>query len=79
MTDSPAVPETCRVCGEAIPPDRAATCNNCHEPFHLRTRQDQDGADCGDVWINEQYLSLEFVCFACLGKGSKEPAVGEGH
>ncbi|HEY5641179.1 MAG TPA: hypothetical protein VIW01_14130 [Dehalococcoidia bacterium] len=79
MTDSPAQPETCRVCGGTIPPDRVAHCNNCHEPFHLRTRQGQDGADCGDVWINEQYLSLEFVCFDCLGKSSREPAVGEGH
>ena len=69
----------CRVCGEAIAPDRAATCNNCHEPFHLRMRQDQDGEDCGDVWIHDQYLSLEFACNVCLGKAGSEPAVGEGH
>ncbi len=69
----------CRVCGEAIAPDRAATCNNCHEAFHLRTRQDQDGDDCGDVWIHDQYLTLEFACLVCLGKADSEPAVGEGH
>ena len=69
----------CRVCGEAIAPDRAATCNNCQGPFHLRTRQDQDGTDCGDVWIHDQHLSLEFACNLCLGKAGKEPAIGEGH
>ncbi|HEY5638536.1 MAG TPA: hypothetical protein VIW01_00615 [Dehalococcoidia bacterium] len=75
MTDT----TQCHVCGEAIAPDRAANCNSCHEPFHLRTRQDQDGTDCGEVWIHDQYLSLEFACARCLGKGSQEPAVGEGH
>ena len=69
----------CRVCGEAIAPDRAATCNNCEEPFHLRTRQDQDGTDCGDVWIHDQHLSLEFACNVCLGKAGNEPPIGEGH
>ena len=69
----------CRVCGEAIAPDRAATCDNCQEPFHLRTRQDQDGTDCGDVWIHDQHLSLEFACNLCLGKAGEEPAIGEGH
>ncbi len=69
----------CRVCDEAITPDRAATCDNCQEPFHLRTRQDQDGDDCGNVWINDQYLSLEFACNVCLGKASEEPAIGEAH
>ena len=69
----------CRVCSEAIAPDRSATCNNCHEPYHLRTRQDQDGTDCGDVWINDQYLSLEFACNICLGKAGSEPAVGASH
>lgn len=75
MTDT----TPCRVCGETIAPDRAATCNNCLEPFHLRTRQDQDGTDCGDVWIHDQNLSLEFACNLCLGKGSQEPAVGTSH
>jgi hypothetical protein len=70
---------TCHICGEPIPPDRLATCNNCHNPFHLRTREDQDGTDCGEVWINEQFLSLEFACALCLGHGSAEPPVARGH
>jgi hypothetical protein len=71
--------ETCNVCGDHIPADRLATCNNCHEHYHLRTREDQDGDDCGEVWINEQYLSLEYACNACLGKGVSEPPVATGH
>lgn len=71
--------ETCNVCGEDIPPDRLAACNNCHEHYHLRTREDQDGTDCGEVWINEQYLSLEYACNHCLGAASSEPPVATGH
>jgi hypothetical protein len=37
-----------------------------------------------EVWINEQYLSLEFACFKCIpGDGQAgardEPPVGKGH
>jgi hypothetical protein len=45
-------------------------------------RNDSEGKDCGDVWINEQYLSLEFACFVCLGAAGStaaEPPVGPGH
>jgi hypothetical protein len=72
----------CHVCGETLI-GKTATCNNCHRPFHLRHREDGDGRDCGEVWINEQYLSLEFACDVCLGKqpeyGTEEPPVGRSH
>jgi hypothetical protein len=29
--------------------------------------------------MNEQWLTLEFACNACLGKGADEPPVGLGH
>ena len=74
------VAKDCHVCSEPLSPGHTATCNHCHRPFHLRTRQDQDGTDCGEVWINEQYLALEFACFICLGKtATTEPGVGQGH
>ncbi len=74
----------CRVCGEALDESNSAVCNNCDERFHLRLRNDAGGKDCGEVWINEQYLSLEFACFPCLkGEPSaaarEEPPVGKGH
>ncbi len=74
--------EVCCVCGEPADDTNSATCNNCHSRYHLRLRNDSQGKDCGDVWINDQYLSLEFACFNCLGTSSERPAeppVGPGH
>jgi hypothetical protein len=77
--------EVCAVCGGPLTPDASAICHECDRPFHLRLRNDGDGKDCGDVWINEQYLSLEFACFECLGvtagpaSVTGEPPVGSGH
>lgn len=74
---------TCHVCTEAIDASNSATCNTCGSAFHLRLRNDAEGKDCGEVWINEQYLALEFACFTCLGRGPadavEEPPVGRGH
>ena len=44
----------CPVCGEAVDESNSAACNHCDERFHLRLRNDADGKDCGEVWINEQ-------------------------
>lgn len=69
----------CHVCGEPFGAE-TANCNNCHREFHLRTREGGDGRDCGEFWINEQYLSLEYACNTCLGRHSAaEPPVGSGH
>ena len=75
-------PGLCRICGEAADGSNSAMCNSCEERFHLRLRNDADGKDCGEVWVNEQYLSLEYACFACLGRqapGGGEPPVGGAH
>jgi hypothetical protein len=60
-----------------------AVCHNCDRPFHLRQKEGADGIDCGEVWVNEQYLALEFACFVCLGKrgepGSIEPPLAKTH
>jgi hypothetical protein len=40
------------------------------------TRMDQPGKDCGEVWINEEYLALEFACAACLhGEAAAPPGI----
>jgi hypothetical protein len=62
-----AASATCHVCGELLIVE-IETCNNCERPFHLRKREDSTSPDCGEVWINEQYLALEFACDICLGK-----------
>ncbi len=75
--------DLCHVCGNPLDDANYSVCNNCDRSFHLRQREDVEGLDCGEVWINEQYLSLEFACFVCLGKrgesGAEEPPVGSGH
>ncbi len=65
MTGSTEV--TCAVCGEpAAEESTSALCGECDRPFHLNQRNDIEGKDCGDVWVDEQFLSLRFACFTCL-------------
>lgn len=79
----PDNPELCHVCGNPLDPSASSTCNNCERLFHLRQREDADGIDCGQVWINELYLALEYACDICLGNsgepGTAEPPVGFVH
>lgn len=56
----------CVVCQEAADESDSSICNSCGERFHLNQRNNQPGKDCGTVWINEQYLALEFACQRCL-------------
>ena len=74
---------TCPQCHEPVDESNSAVCNSCERRFHLRLRNDSDGQECGQVWINEQSLSLEFACFSCLGVSApatgEEPPVGSGH
>ena len=71
----------CAVCSEPVEEAASALCGVCDRSFHLNQRNDTDGIDCGDVWIDEQYLSLRFACFSCLGHPNApgEPPVGSGH
>lgn len=62
MADS----STCTICGEAADDRTSSICNNCGERFHLNQRSDQEGKDCGAVWIDDQHLALEFACQRCL-------------
>ncbi len=64
MTASTEV--TCAVCGQPAEELASALCGECDQPFHLNQRNDVEGKDCGDVWVDEQYLSLRFACFTCL-------------
>ena len=72
----------CHVCGKPLLGD-LTYCNNCDRPFHFRQREACADRDCGEVWINEQYLALEYACDTCLGKrragDATEPPVARGH
>ena len=64
----------CAVCGEPGDQKTTSVCNACGDPFHLNQRNDEPGKDCGAVWINEQFLSLEFACQSCLdGDSTPDP------
>ena len=82
MTASTEV--TCAVCGEAAEESSSALCGECDRPFHLNQRNDVIGKDCGEVWVDEQFLSLRFACFNCVRReatasGQGEPPVGKQH
>lgn len=74
---------TCAVCSGPVDDGNSRICHNCERPFHLRLVESAHGEDCGEVWINEQYLSLEFACNKCLGNAPAsvpaEPPIGSNH
>ena len=56
----------CIVCAEALTETSEAICGACGKLYHLNQRSDLPGKDCGQVWINEEHLALEFACNRCL-------------
>ncbi len=73
---SDAAPSTfiCNVCGESADAARTAECNWCDNRFHLNQRNDVESKDCGQVWVDEQYLALQFACNTCLAGTERDPA-----
>jgi hypothetical protein len=66
----------CAVCGEAATFTQSAECNWCDARYHLNQRNDVEGKDCGKVWIDEQFLALQFACNNCLnGDSGSAPGV----
>ena len=63
----------CVICGAQCDDATSSHCSFCGERFHLNQRNDQEDKDCGAVWINDQYLALEFACQRCLDE-SEQPA-----
>jgi hypothetical protein len=56
----------CVVCNEQAEAAMTAECNWCNCRYHLNQRNDIQAKDCGQVWIDEQYLALQFACNGCL-------------
>jgi hypothetical protein len=52
----------------------SAECNWCGARYHLNQRNDAPGKDCGRVWVDEQYLALQFACDTCLRDAEDAPA-----
>ena len=66
----------CRVCGELTDAFSNATCMQCGSGYHLALRQDVPAKDCGQVWINDEYQTLEFGCDICLSKVTPDDTAG---
>jgi len=71
-------PFRCVVCGEQSDAKTSAECNWCDGRYHLNQRNDVEAKDCGQVWIDEQYLALQFACNNCLAANAEiaPPAPG---
>ncbi len=73
----------CAVCNEAAEEPNSTLCGVCDRRFHLNQRNDVQGKDCGNVWVDEQYLSLRFACYNCLrgyrASSEPEPPIAQGH
>ncbi len=71
----------CAVCGDAMTSVMSAECNWCDRRYHLNQRNDvPETKDCGQVWIDEQFLALQFACNDCLandGPKSISPAAAD--
>ncbi|MBI2723688.1 MAG: hypothetical protein HYX50_01365 [Chloroflexi bacterium] len=61
----------CVVCRDPVSAELSAECNWCDQRFHLNPRNDIEAKDCGEVWIDEQYLALQFACQNCLADDGK--------
>jgi hypothetical protein len=57
---------TCIVCSLVVDSHMEGYCGVCGNLYHLNQRADMPGDDCGQVWINEEHLGLEFACNNCL-------------
>jgi hypothetical protein len=68
---------SCSVCGEEVEAHTEAYCDSCGLVYHLNQRTDLPGKDCGQVWINEDHLALEFACNTCLNPPAAEAALDD--
>ena len=68
----------CVVCGEMTDPFSNAACLQCGGAYHLALRQDVPGKDCGQVWINDEFQTLEYACDTCLGRTPTARAEASG-
>ena len=80
MTESAAEAASCVVCGEPLRADGQADCYSCGQFFHLALTATAGVEDCGQVWIDDEVMALQFACNGCLGeKGAadEQPAGGD--
>ncbi len=70
----------CCVCSEEVDDSNSSDCHGCGRRYHLNQRNDVPGKDCGDVWINDVSLGLEFGCQTCIETVFAQPPMpAEAH
>jgi len=57
---------SCSVCGGELESYMRAECHLCGQLYHLNSRQDLPGDDCGVVTLSDTMLGLIYVCNTCI-------------
>lgn len=76
MTQPRPADTNCRVCSKPLQTQAQADCYLCGDYFHLGLTADADVEDCGQVWIDDEVLALQFACNHCL-EAQQAPAKEE--
>ncbi len=79
MTTDSSDSAPCVVCGDPAVPDGRSDCYICGEYFHLRLTTTAEGPDCGDVWIDDEVMALQFACRRCLDERMNPQAADSNH
>lgn len=62
----------CIVCGDReVIEDLFATCDGCGELYHYNPRM-TPGKDCGDAWIEDEEIGIQFYCNSCMNAAKRE-------
>ena len=81
MTQLAGDAAACAVCDAPLRSDAQADCYSCGRFFHLGLTADSDVADCGQVWIDDEVLALQFACNRCIdaqtGASAQDEQVGK--
>ena len=68
MTQPTAEQTSCGVCGDPLQADAQADCYSCGQLFHLALTSNSEVDDCGQVWIDDEVMALQFACNRCLAE-----------
>ena len=68
MTQPVSDVAACAVCDGPLRSDAQADCYSCGRFFHLGLTADSEVDDCGQVWIDDEVLALQFACNRCIAE-----------
>ena len=66
MTQPAEILSPCAVCGGPLTRNASADCYMCGQLFHLGLTTDSVVDDCGQVWLDDEAMALQFACNSCL-------------